>query len=544
MLPTLRGRQPENLEQMRNVVARGLDPLLVAPCGYGKGTLITYIVQSAVSMGHPIIFGVRGKSLVEDMSGRVRRLGIEHGVLMGERRRERWHPVQIASVDTLHRMEFLPDAAIFIIDEAHMALSPTWRAVIARGTKARKDKGLSRMVVMGMTATPIRLDGKGLGRKTGGLFDVMVMGPPVSELIANGYLVRSRVLEPPPVEGAKAIKLGNTDNLAAQAAVFDKVKLIGDEIGHYQKHAAGRKGVTFGTDQKHAFHIAEAFRAAGIPWAYVDADTPLGNDDCPVEGTRAAIYRDLDAPTGTLMGVSTVGCASVGWDHPIVSYLGIMRLTGSFGLWHQMMGRGSRIYPGKTDFLIIDHAGNADNHSPDGYFESPIEWSLDGEAVRPGAKRDRQLITCKQSVMNCWCGHKDKHDASGAHWPCYSHFPAGPKQCPYCACPIPRKAREIEVDRKTELGERARPAIQLSLSEEIARIFKTAAPAPPRPVNMESRRKQLDWLLDQAQKNGHKLGSARYKYIARYGEDPPREWMPAEWREEHPEYGDKRDDQN
>lgn len=526
MLPVLRPHQIKTLNEVRAEVAAGRRPCIVSPCGSGKGTLCTYIVQSAVSNGHPVMFLVHGKSLVADMSQRVTKLGISHGVLMGGQRRERWHPVQVASIDTVHRMEHPPVASLLIVDEAHMSLSASFKTTLDRFPNAK---------VLGMTATPIGPNRKGLGRASGGLFDSLVLGPSVMELIADGYLVRSRVLEPPPVEGAKEIKLGKNDNLAAQAAVFDKVKLIGDEIAHYKKYASGRKGVTFCTDQKHAFHMAEAFSAAGIPWAYVDAETPMGDEKNPAPGTRAAIYRDLDAGNGTLMGVSSCMCVSVGWDHPIVSYLGIMRRVGSFGLWHQMMGRGSRIHAGKTDFLIIDHGNCSELHAPLGYFESPIEWSLDGEAVRLGAKRDRQLVTCKQSVMNCWCGHKDKHDASGAHWPCYGNFPAGPKQCPYCACPIPRKAREIEVDRKTELGERERPGIQLSLSEEIAGIFKTAPPASPREVNMKSRQKTLDWLLSEAAKNKHKPGHARYKYIARYGEPPPPEWMPAAWREEHGE---------
>lgn len=531
MLPTLRGAQDKNLEELRDEVANDCDPLLVAPCGYGKGTLISVIVHSAVSMGKSVIFGVRGASLVIDMSGRVRRLGIPHGILVGGKRRERWHPTQVASIDTLYRIDPLPVVDILIIDEAHMALSPTWMKTIAR-LRSRNQN----MVVIGMTATPIRLDGKGLGRAAGGIFDSLVLGPSVLELIADGYLCRSRVLEPPAVEGAKEIKVTKTnDNLAAQAAVFDRVKLIGDEIKHYKEHADGKKGVTFCTDQKHANHVAEQFTLAGIPWAYIDANTPLGDEAFPVPGTRAHIYRDLDAENGNLMGISSVDCVSTGWDHSIISYLGMMRLSGSFGWWHQAMGRGSRIHRGKDHFLIIDHAGNSERHKPFGYFESPIEWSLDGAAVKVReGERQIRIITCAQSVMNCWCGRRDAHDSHGAHTPCYGTFKAGPEQCPHCGCPIPKKTRKIETEDRALVDRRGlglhQQAFPASPTQLVAEVFREAE---GRMRNEAQKRKQLDYLLREAEKKGNKSGWARHRYIARFNEEPPRSWMPPEWQESH-----------
>ena len=117
MLPTLRPHQQRDLDALRTEVHAGRNPVLVAPCGYGKGTLISVIVHNATKLGHRVIFAVHGKSLVVDMSERVSRLGIKHGVLMGGERRERWHSVQVASIDTLHRMSHPPEAALIIIDE-------------------------------------------------------------------------------------------------------------------------------------------------------------------------------------------------------------------------------------------------------------------------------------------------------------------------------------------------------------------------------------------------------------------------------------------
>lgn len=525
-----RGEQQRVFDDLSVVASEGQNPILVAPCGFGKGLIISHIVHSALELARiggysvSIIFGVYGVSLVADMSQRLTRANIPHGVLMGGARRQRYHPVQVASLNTLAGMVHPPACDLFIIDEAHLALAPIWKKTIERFPDAR---------IIGMTATPVRMDGKGLGRASGGFFDSMVLGPTTSQLIRDGYLVRSRVLEPPPTAGAADVRVkGGNDNLGAQSAVFDKVQLIGDEIEHYRKHASGRKGVTFCADQKHAAHVAEAFSVAGIPWAYVDADTPMG--------TRAAIWRDLDTENGNLMGISNVGITQIGWDHPIVSYLGIMRRTGSFGLWQQMLGRGSRIHPGKTDFLVIDHAGNTELHAPLGYFESDIEWSLDGEPVKPGGKKEASVRTCKNSFMNCGCGavvsenaDPGTHDASGTHWPCYSTFPSGPDECPHCKCPIPRKGREVETV-KGDLAERIRPdpatfngRVPGSLAAQIASAF-AVTPIVARKLL----RKDFDWLLEKARREGKKPGWAKHVAEARTGAHVPVEWMPDEWRRE------------
>lgn len=531
-LPVLRGRQPENFASLREEVEAGRDPLLVAPCGYGKGTLITYIVFSALERARiggyrvSIIFLVHGNSLVMDMHERLTRLGIPHGVLVGGKRRERHHSVQIASIDTVMRMEYPPHADLVIIDEAHMAVSPNWLKTIKRFASARK---------IGMTATPCRMDGKGLGRESGGLFDTMILGPSVIEMIEQGYLVRSRVLEAP-TAGAAGLKKGSHGKIpdAAQAAVFDKVTLIGDEIKHYKDHASGRKGVTFGSTQQHAAHLAEQFTLAGITWAYVDANTPLGDPKFPVPGTRAHIYRDLDERNGNLMGISSVGCTATGWDHKIVSYLGIMRVSESFSLHHQIMGRGSRIdiVGGKQDFLIVDHAGNVERHrGPEpyhlGYFESPIEWSLNGEAVKPGDPKGPAMTSCKQSVMNCWCPRADKHTGAGDHLACHGTFKVGPPVCPYCGCPVLKKERKIE-HVEGDLGERQRD------------IFAPVAPGPiHRPEVLKdagtptSRRRQLQYMLDKAKAEGKKPGWAKKIIEVKTGVPVPPDWMPKEWRDEH-----------
>ncbi len=505
--PKLRGHQSENKISLSDAVARGLDPLLVAPCGYGKGTLCTDIVADAVEGGYRVMFVVRGVSLVDDMSQRVTRLGIPHGVLCGGFKRSIHHPVQVASIDTLFRMQQLPRVDLFIVDEADQAIAPTFAGTLNRYPNAR---------TVGMTATPIRLDGRGLGKKSGGLFDVMVLGPPEHELIRQGYLVGSHVIGVDMPEGTDAAVRKKDQNKIA--AIVDQKKLVGDIVQHYQKHAAGRKTAAFGVNIAHANHITERFNEAGIPWAYVDADTS--------PEARRLIYRDLDREDGTLMGVSSVGCTSVGWDHPIVSCLIAGRPTDSLRLWRQQLGRGSRTHPGKTHFLVLDHSGNTQRHDPWGFFEDECAWSLDGKALKAPGEGDIRppvLVKCKQAYVDPKTGK--------TWWPCFRDFrlPAN-GICPYCGCPLGEREERKVVTVAGEL-------------KELKRKGKTAAPMnlweglpeEPLPVVMPAKAKENYWhkMINVGRSIGKQKGYkenwavhwATQQYGRKYGELPPADWV-------------------
>ena len=471
----LRPYQIEALDRLRDGLRSQVSGLIVMACGSGKGSIIAHIVNTCVLRGKRVIFAVHGKALVHDMSQRVHRLGIKHGVLIGGHRRERWHPVQVASIDTLHRMEFPPKADLLIIDECHGSTSPTWRRVVGQYPQAK---------VIGSTATPIRLDRQGLGRKSGGLFDFMVLGPTEQELIDMGYLVPSRVLAPPPPADLSNVgKVAGEFNSKQQASVCDRAKVIGDIVEHWKKHASDRKTASFGVDQAHALHIAEQFRENGIQWAYVDAETP--------DVERDKIWRDLDNPASGLMGVSSVGCISVGWDHPIVSCLIAARKTASLGLWRQMLGRGSRTYQGKKDFLVLDHVGNTHHHYPYGLFEDPVDWQLDGDAINKKEKDEAPSVTtCRRPAV-----------IDGIlKLPCYATFKTRPKECPYCGLPILVATRKIE-QVNGELQEVTAEHRKLTEKERIMRAV-------------------YESLRLEGQKRGYKDGWASIQYKRQMGQWP------------------------
>ena len=396
----LRAYQDENLEEIRDLIRQGFKRiLLVQPTGAGKGTLASFIVHSAAAKGRRIQFWVNRRTLVHDMSQRLTKLSVDHGVIMASSKlRKPWCPVQVCSIDTLRNREVPPQADLIFLDEAHFCVSAGWLEMIAKYPKA---------TFILMTATPIRLDNRGLGE----IADVMVPGPSVQDLVNQGYLVPSRVFSFQQAD-LNGVKKQNGDfNQKQLAEACDKNVLVGDIVKNWLYRAADRKSVFFGVDKKHAAHVAEQFRAVGVSAVDVNDETP---DD-----ERDRIWHDLDH--GDLRMVTSVGVISYGWDHPIVSCCVLGRPTEALALHLQQIGRGARPYPGKRDLLIHDHAGNHHRH---GFYEDAREWSLKGGLVkRPGDK-----VT---SVCTCPA--------------CFMTFASGPDRCPACGSPIPKQHRVMRV---------------------------------------------------------------------------------------------------
>lgn len=434
--------------------------LIVLPCGGGKGSLTTTFVKGVVERGKRVDFAVRGLALVNDMSRRLHSLGLPHGVLRGGAKRDLDNPVQVASVNTLHRLEDRAPADLVVMDEARTFSNKSGRRIFDSYPQTTK--------FIGLDATPVLINGKGLGVAAGGFFESIVVGPDEQDLIDQGFLCPSLPIgtgDPPDVSGIGRGADGDFEK-EALAAACNKPKLVGDIVAHWHKEAYGLKTIAFGVNRKHAQAIRDAFLAAGVEWEYVDGETP---DD-----VREAIYERLD--NGTLMGISNVGIAGVGWDHPCIACVICGQPTESLSKWRQMMGRGSRIYPGKLRFVILDHAGNTVRHWPYGLFEVPPIWTLEG-LLRGRKSADAKEATgdpismCKRPVRISGApppGFSGGISDDGRYMlPCFCYFKSGPSACPRCGLPLIVVGRKIE----TEAGELR----DLSDLKDIARKVKSEA---------------------------------------------------------------------
>ncbi|KAA6184104.1 DEAD/DEAH box helicase [Thiohalocapsa marina] len=329
----LRDYQAGMLHEVRRAYAKGhRAPLLVAPTGSGKTITFCFIAANASAKGNRTLILVHRRELLSQTSATLDAFGVPHGrIAAGEPETDAL--VQVASVQTLvrrlERMSWAPD--LIVVDEAHHAVSTTGHGrVLAAFPSAR---------VLGVTATPQRLDGRGLGVNAGGFFDAMILGPSVAELIELCYLSR-------PTTFAPRIALD-----------LSGIRTVG---GDYAKVSVA-----------HAEHVAETFRRAGYQAASID-----GTLD---PESRAARIADLGA--GKLNVLTSCEIISEGTDIPIVGAAILLRPTQSLALYLQQGGRALRPFPGKERTIILDHVGNSARH---GLLETPRDWALDAP------KRTRQ----------------------------------------------------------------------------------------------------------------------------------------------------------
>lgn len=340
--------------------------LLVLPTGGGKTSVAADVINTEINASNSTMFIAHRKELIEQCSARLDSQGVPHGIIKAGNKRVNRLPVQVASVQTLINRVRPKDwdlfgghsygADLIIIDEAHRALAGTYIEVVKAFPKAR---------ILGLTATPYRSDGKGLGD----LFQFIVSASSPAELTRLGFLVPARVFTTPlePDFTKIKVKRGEYDPKAVEE-IMNNAKIIGDVYAQWKIHAAKRQTVIFASSCDHGKKILEIFHANGERAAYLDGTTP--------EEERTQILANLE--TGVIQVAINMGVLTEGWDCPPVSCVQIVRPTKSLGLYLQMAGRALRPHPvsGKTDCVIIDHGGNTMRH---GLVTEEREITLEGD---------------------------------------------------------------------------------------------------------------------------------------------------------------------
>ena len=401
-------------------------PLLVMPTGAGKTIVMAEIMRTLADRGRSALVLVHRRELVTQTSHKLQLAGVEHGIIAAGIPGA-FAPIQIASVQTLarrlERVTTTPD--LILIDEAHHATAGSWSAVLAHWPDAFR---------LGVTATPSRLDGRGLSA----VFDRLVHGPSVADLVFLDHLVSARVYAPTVRADLSGMRRRAGDYATNDAASrMDRPTVTGDAIDHYQRLACNQRAIVFCCTVQHAENVAASFRAAGIP-----AATLLGQS-CD----RDQIVADFAA--GQLQVLVTVDVVSEGFDIPAAGCAILLRPTASLGLYLQQVGRVLRPAPGKTHAVILDHVGNVHRH---GFPDDPRDWTLED-----GIRKTRGAGDAAPSVRTCPS--------------CYAAFKPQP-ECPVCgaACgPSPRELKQVE----GELQELKREGIRQRVAErKKARTFE------------------------------------------------------------------------
>jgi DNA repair protein RadD len=354
--PQLRPYQVEIIAEFERKVAAGQRRIIIVmPTGSGKTVVAAEIARKAVSNNQRVLFLAHRREIISQTSCKLFDVDLEHGIIQAGFPSRLTEPIQVASVQTLHSRAIrgsriaLPEANLIIVDECHHATAETWRKIIAAYPSA---------TLLGMTATPCRGDGRGLG----GIFDALIESPQVQELIPN-YLVGTRVYAPTTPDLA-GVRVQAGDWVESQLAErMDRPKHVGDIVEHWHRLAERRKTVVFASGVQHSLHIRDEFLKSEARAAHIDGATP--------KPERDSILRQL--AQGALDIVTNCMVLTEGWDMPDIGCCVLARPTRKMGLYRQMIGRVLRPAPGKDDAIVIDHSGAVHRH---GFVEDRVEWTL------------------------------------------------------------------------------------------------------------------------------------------------------------------------
>lgn len=394
----IRPYQQAAIDNLRASIASGKRrPILTLPTGSGKTVIAAEIVRMAREKKRRVLFLAPRRELITQASSRFAAAGIVHGIIMAGVKPFRFADVQIASFDTLHargvrrRSIAMPGADLVMVDEAHLSVADTRQAIISHYPDA---------IIIGLTATPARNDGRGLGE----IYDDIVIGASVRELIDDGYLVPVRYFAPsdPDLDGIKLNKDG--DYVETQLGKrMDDAKLIGDIADNWMRLAFGLSTVVFCVTRAHSRHVCEQFTQLGIAAEHLDGETPT------IE-REAILARVASGETTVLCNVFV---ATFGLDIPRLSCAVLARPTRNLALYLQIAGRVLRPAEGKTEARIIDHSGAVRMH---GFIDEYQPWSLDAaESIRARKERLQQQTKAPKEIVcaKCKTVFKGRRDCPG-----------------------------------------------------------------------------------------------------------------------------------
>ncbi len=401
----LRDYQESGISRLRAAIQKFKRAILVSPTGSGKTRMAIRIMQGAAEQGNVVWFIVHRRELCKQTSREFWKAGVSHGMIMSGKGRSTL-PVQVGTIGTaanrISKIHPSQRPRVIVFDEAHRSVAPSFQKLIDACPDA---------YIIGLTATPERSDGKGLGE----IYNDMVEVAQMRWLIDQRYLCDYRLVAPtegPDLTGVRT-KAGDYDSRDIEERM-DRPTITGDAIAAYRKFANGKRCMVFCATIKHSESTCAQYNAAGIRAEHID-------------GTHSDTERE-DALNRFRRGETLVLCsvqlAIEGLDIPAVEAVQQLRPTKSIIVYLQLIGRGLRMEDGKKELIILDQVNNWKHH---GLPDEEREWSLD---AKPKGKRKAK---------------DDEPDVNIQQCPkCFSVFRKGPTHCPTCNHPVGGGGREIE----------------------------------------------------------------------------------------------------
>jgi superfamily II DNA or RNA helicase len=382
----LRPYQQELFDSVRALIVKFDFIMMQLATGGGKTWIFSSMIASALSKDNPAWIIVPRNELLLQSSEQLRKMKVPHGIISAKSNESRAFKVHVVSKDTLIRrikagkIKNWPKVIIF--DEAHLALDQQLfiRESAPEGTK-----------FIGVTATPEKLDGRGLDE----MYQDITYGPTIKELVEMGYLTNMRYFCPPgfDFEALKSVDFSGTE---VKQDVLDQIlkkrQVYGNAINHYRKYAQGKSTIVFCRSVKAAEETAQRFRDSGFNFESIDGKMTDKKRKALIDGLR----------TGRVDGLTSCELITYGLDVPRVECVIMLRPTLSRTLFFQMIGRGLRPFefPDGTikDYcIILDHVGNLKEH---GHPIEPYDWKFHGKEKR-GREKGESVASLKLCTK-CW----------------------------------------------------------------------------------------------------------------------------------------------
>ena len=361
------------------------------PTGGGKSRIIRQIVDDYAQSKKVIYLIAHRQTLVEQLSNEIKEADIKHGIIQAGMPYIRYR-VQVCSMQTLvRRMDKLAEPEIIVIDEIHHVKSNSYMNILRHWPNAK---------LLGMTATPQRIDGKGFDD----IFDELILGPTMRDLITAGYLSDYEYYAPASVDMDGVHQVGGDYNAKESVDRVDRKVITGSAVEHYRRYADHQPAIASCVSIAHSEHVAQEFRDAGYRAIAVNSRM----DQLEV---KRAIAGLKDGTTEILTQCEMLG---EGVDIPAATCLIGLRPTASLVIYLQHCGRVLRKAKGKDKAIILDHVGN---WSRFGLPDDEREWKLEGKPK--GAKEPSKYKRCPECLRPVLVSAK-KCDFCGYVWEYYA----------------------------------------------------------------------------------------------------------------------------
>jgi superfamily II DNA or RNA helicase len=369
----LRSYQSRGIADIREAYRIGMEaPLYVAPTGSGKTALFSAVAHGAAAKGNRVLILTHRIELVDQISSALTRSDTPHEfVAAGYPQKDA--QCLVASVQTLvRRLTSIKPPNLIIIDEAHHCIQGnTWSRIMQAYPKAKR---------LGVTATPIRADSRGLGAH----FDLLIRGPSEQELIDGGYLARVRIFAPKLVDtSGLRVRMGDYA-VGESEALLDKPAITGSAFSHYMQHTPHEQGLVFCTSVKHAENVAAQFRDGGVPALSLN-----GGTDKTLRRMVNADFRD-----GKIRILASCDLFSEGYDVPAARVGIMLRPTQSLGLYRQQRGRIMRPALDKPYATLLDCVRNCERPGFELLPGEVDDWELTDDAARKKKKPPPGVKVC------------------------------------------------------------------------------------------------------------------------------------------------------